>query len=214
MAAKKTGGVKSTKATSASTKKNTAKKPVKKVSSKTKKQNEKLKNVKKAIATQNKETKKVTQKKAPEKLSDVYTATGVRLTIKEAKFIDEYVQTGNIRQSVINAGYETKSPSMIGTNLMKKVYITEEIQTRMSLHEKKSIADRNEIMQFWTNMMRGEILDQFDMPTTNADKLKAAAELAKRGMDIEDRIREKATSGAPEIKISLDWGGMPNESQE
>lgn len=213
MAAKKTGGVKSTKATSASTKKNTAKKPLKKVSSKTKKQNEKLKNVKKSIATQNKETKKTTQKKAEEKLSDVYTATGVRLTIREAKFIDEYIQTGNGRQAVINAGY-TGLPSPVANKLLKKDYIAAEIQTRMSLHEKKSIADREEIMQFWTNMMRGEILDQFDMPTTNADKLKAAAELAKRGMDIEDRIREKATSGAPEIKISLDWGGMPNGSQE
>lgn len=206
MAVKKTGGAKkSIKATSAGAKKNTAKKPVRKVSSKTKKQNEKLKNMKKSIATQNKETKKTTQKKAEEKLSDVYTSTGVRLTIREAKFIDEYVQTGNGRQAAINAGY-TGLPSPVANKLLKKDYIAAEIQNRMSLHEKNSIADRQEIMQFWTDMMRGKILDQFEMPTTNSDKLKAAAELAKRGIDIEDRIKEKKEIGAaPEIKISLKW---------
>jgi len=205
MAAKKTGGVKSTKATSASTKKNTAKKPVKKVSSKTKKQQS-------VKETKERPTPKV-QKPTPEKLSDIYTASGVRLTVKEAKFIDKYVETGNQLQSVKAAGY-AGLPGPVGTKLLHKDYIKAEIEYRLNKSAKKSIADREEIMQFWTNMMRGEILDQFDMPTTNADKLKAAAELAKRGMDIEDRIREKATSGAPEIKISLDWGGMPNGSQE
>lgn len=202
MAAKKTGGVKNTKATSASTKKNTAKKPVKKVSSKTKK---------------HESAAQVVGRK--DRMSDVYTESGTRLTVKEAKFIDSYVANGNIRQAAIDAGYKyTKDDKefagQIGTKLLERTYIKAEIDMRLRKSEKKSIADRNEIMQFWTNMMRGEILDQFDMPTTNADKLKAAAELAKRGMDIEDRIREKATSGAPEIKISLDWGGMPNGSQE
>ena len=208
MAAKNTGGAKkSTKATSASTKKNTAKKsPAKSTSKKT---------VAKPVTNTRvtgKSNPNRTQKSAPERLSDIYTASGVRLTIKEAKFIDEYIASGNGSQSVVAAGYKG-IPAILANQLLHKLYISEEIQHRMTQHEKDSIASREEIMQFWTDMMRGKILDQFDMPTTNSDKLKAAAELAKRGMDIEDRIREKATSGAPEIKISLDWGG-PNGQEE
>lgn len=198
MAAKKVG----------TTKKSTAKK----ASGNTKTKKTTAKPVKNTKATEKRPTPKA-QKLTPEKLSDIYTASGVRLTVKEAKFIDKYVETGNQLQSVKAAGY-AGLPGPVGTKLLHKDYIKAEIEYRLDKSAKKSIADREEIMKFWTNMMRGEILDQFDMPTTNADKLKAAAELAKRGMDIEDRIREKATSGAPEIKISLDWGGMPNGSQE
>ena len=194
--------------------KKTAKKPVKKTvsqaskkkttTSTAKKETKKIQKAKKSIAVKN--PGKVTQKSSPEKLSDVYTASGVRLTVKEAKFIDEYIASGNIRQSVIAAGY-SGLPNCIGTQLMKKLYIAEEIQTRMSQREANSIADRNEIMQFFTDMMRGKILDQFDMPATNADKIKAGMELAKRSIDIEDRLKEKQSQTAPEIKISLDWGG-------
>jgi len=151
------------------------------------------------------------------KLSDIYTESGTRLTIKEAKFIDSYIATGNLSKAVKEAGYscgeDNEFAGQIGQNVIAKSYIKQEIDNRMRKSEKKSIADRQEIMEFWSRMMRGEILDQFDMPTTNADKLKAAQELAKRNIDIEDRIRERssAQATAPEIRIKLDWGGGNDE---
>lgn len=198
MAAKKVG----------TTKKSTAKK----ASGNTKTKKTAAKPVKNTKATEKRPTPKA-QKPTPEKLSDIYTASGVRLTVKEAKFIDNYIETGNGSQSVISAGYKG-IPGIIANQLLHKLYIKEEIQHRITEHEKKSIASREEIMQFWTDMMRGNILDQFDMPTTNGDKLKAAAELAKRSMDIEDRIKEKQQVTAPEIKISLDWGGSSNAQED
>lgn len=199
MAEKKTGGVGKNKATSA--KQN--KKPVKTAkSAEVKKKNPFT-------------PKQIVARK--DKKSDVFTAEGKQLTIKEAKFIDNYIASGNIRQSVLEAGYKCggdgEVAGQVGNVLLGKTYIKAEIDKRMQDHHDKSIADREEIMRFWTDMMRGKILDQFDMPTTNADKLKAATELAKRGMDIEDRIREKSQSAVPEIKISLDWGGN-NGSEE
>lgn len=147
------------------------------------------------------------------KMSDIYTEDGTRLTIKQAKFIDSYITSGNLAQAAIDAGYkwhdDRNYASAVGQEIVAKPFIKKEIDARMRKSEKKSIADRQEIMEFWSSMMRGEILDQFDMPTTNADKLKAAAELAKRSVDIEDRIRERNSTQnvAPEIKIKLDWGG-------
>lgn len=150
--------------------------------------------------------------------SDVVTHEGHRLNIREAKFIDEYIASGNQRQSVIRAGYDCGKDEgfagQVANRLLGRAYIADEIQYRMEQHKSEKIADRDEIMQFFTDMMRGKILDQFDLPTTNGDKIKAACELAKRSIDFEDRLKEKRTqTTAPEVKISLKWEGRDEEQK-
>lgn len=150
--------------------------------------------------------------------SDVVTHEGHRLNIREAKFIDEYIASGNQRQSVIRAGYDCgkdeEFAGQVANRLLGRAYIADEISYRMEQHKSEKIADRDEIMQFFTDMMRGKILDQFDLPTTNGDKIKAACELAKRSIDFEDRLKEKRTqTTAPEVKISLKWEGRDEEQK-
>lgn len=150
--------------------------------------------------------------------SDVVTHEGHRLNIREAKFINEYIASGNQRQSVIRAGYDCgkdeEFAGQVANRLLGRAYIANEISYRMEQHKNEKIADREEIMQFFTDMMRGKILDQFDLPTTNGDKIKAACELAKRSIDFEDRLKERSTQvAAPEVKISLKWEGR-NEQKE
>ena len=159
------------------------------------------------------EVKKV-QKEKPQK-PQLLTHSGHKLSLREAKFIDSYVEHGNQRQAVLDSGYNQNSPGQYAQKLLTKDYIKEEIEFRMQEHRKYSVATREEIMDFFARMMRGEILDQFDMPTTNGDKIKAGIELAKRTIDIEDRLKERATqTAAPEIKISLDWGGGRNGEED
>lgn len=153
-----------------------------------------------------------------QKKSQIFTKSGRQLTVKEAKFIDAYIATGNQRKAVIQAGYEFNKDHEFAGQLAQKLlsldYITEEISDRMNASKDKGIADRQEIMQFFTDMMRGKILDQFDLPTTNGDKIKAACELAKRSIDFEDRLKEKRTqTTAPEVKISLKWEGRDEEKK-
>ncbi len=152
-----------------------------------------------------------------DKLSDVYTKEGKRLTVKEEKFINAYINNNNLGKSAIEAGYkcgeDEEFARQVGNKLVQNPYIKAEIQARMEQAKTSSIADRQEIMQFFSDMMRGKILDQFDMPTTNADKIKAAQELAKRSIDFEDRLKEKAQATVPEIKISLDWGGAHGKKE-
>lgn len=153
-----------------------------------------------------------------QKKSQIFTRSGHQLTIKEAKFIDAYIATGNQRKAVIQAGYEFNKDHEFAGQLAQRLlsfdYITEEISDRMNASKDKGIADRQEIMQFFTDMMRGKILDQFDLPTTNGDKIKAACELAKRSIDFEDRLKEKRTqTTAPEVKISLKWEGRDGEKK-
>ena len=130
------------------------------------------------------------------------TSTGHPLTVLEAKFIDEYVATGNARQSVLEAGYKTKSPGQYATSLLNKNYIAEEIKSRLDELKSKKTADAVEILEYFTSVMRGEIKDQFGLDAPLGERTKAAQELAKRQIDIANKIDGKQQA---EVKIVLDW---------
>ena len=135
--------------------------------------------------------------KAKKKYRESYsTYTGHKLTPKEAKFIDNYIATGNGRQSVIEAGYKTKAPHLYAYNLLKKVYIAEEINHRLDEIKSQKTADAVEILEYLTSVMRGEIKDQFGLEAPLSERTKAAQELAKRQIDIPNKLDKTLGKGA------------------
>ena len=130
------------------------------------------------------------------------THEGHKLTIKEAKFIDIYVETGNQRQSILDAGYKTKAPGQYANELLRKPYIKNEIDYRLQKLEDEKIASAEEILKYFTGVMRGEIKDQFGLDAPLGERTKAAQELAKRKIDIAQRV---AGQKQAEVKISLVW---------
>ena len=144
--------------------------------------------------------------------SKYFTNDGHPLTPLEAKFIDLYIETGNQRQSVIQAGYKTKAPGQYANTLLKKSYIALEIQYRLEQLEEAKTASAKEILEFYTRVMRGEETDQFGLETPISERLKAANELAKRKIDIPNRIAGKESNAT--VTISLNWEGMDNGGEE
>lgn len=132
------------------------------------------------------------------------THDGHNLTRKENRFIDEYLKTGNIRQSVIKAGYQTKTPQVTGTNLLRKSYIVAEIEFREAQRTAECVADRAEILEYFTKVMRGKEKDAFGLDTPIGERTKAAVELAKRTIDIQDKMAGKNADST--IHVKLDWG--------
>ena len=127
------------------------------------------------------------------------------LTPSEAKFIDEYIKTSNARQSYLNS-YPKSNPNNAAQNahrLLNKEYIASEINYRLELAKNESIADATEIMQYFTNVMRGEIKDQFGLDAPLSERTKAAQELAKRQIDLMNKTANSETQA--EVKIVLDW---------
>ena len=137
------------------------------------------------------------------KHSQIKTNTGHILTPKEAKFIDKYIELGNGSQSVLEAGYKTTAPHTKSNELLRKNYIAEEIKFRMDNMRAENIADAQEVMEYLSQVMRGEIKDQFGLETPVSERTKAAVELAKRTVDIDNRLAGKEDA---QIKIKLDWG--------
>lgn len=121
----------------------------------------------------------------------LYTHTGHKLTLKQSMFIDEYIKTGNARQSMKAAGYTTRYPDQNAIQLLNNSYIAEEISYRMEQKQKESIATGQQVMEFFTKVMNGEVKDQFGLDSTLSDRLKAANELARRTVDIENKLNGK-----------------------
>lgn len=79
-------------------------------------------------------------------------------------------------------------------NLLNNNYIAEEIKFRQAQRQKESIATGQQVMEFFSKVMRGEVKDQFGLESTLADRLKAANELARRTVDIENKLNGNDTA--------------------
>ena len=125
------------------------------------------------------------------------THDGYPLSVKEAKFISLFIANGNVAKSLRESGLSWK-------NLSGKDYITDEITYRLDQLKKQTIADADEIMQYFTSVMRGEVKDQFGLDAPLSERTAAARELAKRVVDIENDV----DTAVPEIKVTLNWEGI------
>lgn len=85
---------------------------------------------------------------------------------------------------------------------MRKPKIKAEIKKVMDEIRSESVATADEVMKFFTAVMRGEVKDQFGLDATLSDRTRAAQEIAKRTVDIENR---KAGNPDQAIEITLDW---------
>lgn len=126
------------------------------------------------------------------------THDGYPLSAKESKFISLFLVNGDVSKSLKESGLTWK-------NLSGKDYITDEITYRLEMLKTQAIADADEIMQYFTKVMRGEVKDQFGLDAPLSERTAAARELAKRIVDVEDDV----DTAVPEIKVTLNWEGMP-----
>ena len=99
------------------------------------------------------------------------------MTGKQLKFISEYTKDFNATQAAIRAGYSPKTAYSIGQELLKKA----EIQQAMQEITDNFIADRNERLKFWTQIMRDDTEDM-------KHRLKASELLGKAQSDFTEKI--------------------------
>lgn len=84
----------------------------------------------------------------------------MKLTLKQKKFADEYIKSGNITQAAVNAGYSKKTARVIGQENLLKPAISEYIAERMAQIDKANIAEQKEILEFMTRVMRRQETEQ------------------------------------------------------
>lgn len=82
------------------------------------------------------------------------------LTPKQERFINEYIKEPNATQAAIKAGYSEKTAGVIGANLLKNVKVSEEIKKRLEDIKSDSIAEAQEVLEYFTRVMRREEKEQ------------------------------------------------------
>lgn len=118
-----------------------------------------------------------------------------KLTEKQRRFCEEYLKDGNATQAAIRAGYKKENAFQTGAENLKKPKVLaykEELMRQAGKDSKSTIADAEEVLAFYTAMMRGEVKSQElvidgmspahleEVPPSQQTRLKAATELAKR----------------------------------
>lgn len=115
-----------------------------------------------------------------------------KLTIKQKKFADEYIKTGNAYQSALNAGYSESYSKGNVIKLLENVSVKAYIDERMKKLEEEAIADQAEVLKYLTRVLRDEEKEEVlvnvgnfeqeiqSMKVSTKDKIKAAELLGKR----------------------------------
>lgn len=140
----------------------------------------------------------------------------LNLNQKQIRFVQEYMKTNNMTQSAIKAGYSAKTATVQGSRLLTLVKIKDYMNAINERLESEKIADIQEVMEYLTSVMRGEVKDQFDMEVSVQDRTRAAGELAKRldvkakNVNIEGAI--KIFNDIPEEYIEEEENSEENES--
>lgn len=127
------------------------------------------------------------------------------LNERQKKFADYVIKLGRSRakEAAEIAGYSKKTAGVQANQLLKnlkvKAYIKERIKTaaepkERAEAERKLVADGDEVLQFLTATMRGEVKDQFGLDAQLKDRLAAAKEL-QRIIDVAKKSDDGGSEG-------------------
>lgn len=84
----------------------------------------------------------------------------MKLTEKQRRFVDYYIETGNASEAARRAGYAEKAAYRTGSENLRKPQVKAAIDARLKELEDKRIAKADEVLQFLTSTLRGEVKEE------------------------------------------------------
>ena len=143
----------------------------------------------------------------------------MKITIKQQRFADEYIISGNATEAAIEAGYAKRAAYQQGAENLRKPHIKAYIAERLEAINSAKIADQEEVLQYLTSVMRGETQSAvvvvegegdgvscarlMDKTPDEKEKLKAAELLGKRYGAFTDKVEVGADL---ELNVKVDYG--------
>lgn len=125
------------------------------------------------------------------------------LTPKQKAFANYYIECGNATEAAKKAGYSENTARQIATENLSKPSISDYIQERMAQQDANRVASADEVVRFYTSVMRGEVKDSFGLDASLADRIRAADSLMKRyavGADRQRNTMEKLDALLKEMR--------------
>lgn len=143
-----------------------------------------------------------------------------KLTEKQKRFCDYYIETGNATEAYKKAGYKNYSSSGVEANkTLNNPKIRAYIDSILKEKDKDRIASQDEVLEFLTAVARGQITEEMVCPDGAGgvfrenknpnvkDRIKAAELLGKRYRLFVDKIEHE---GIQQVQIIDD---IPEESE-
>ena len=124
----------------------------------------------------------------------------MRMTEKQKRFCDFYIETGNAKEAAIRAGYSEKTAKQIGQENLTKPDLRAYIDERLAELKNERTADAQEVLEYLRAVMRGEYKEAtligvgegaqavVDIDVGAKDRLKAAELLGKRHALFTDKV--------------------------
>ena len=111
-----------------------------------------------------------------------------KLTLKQQRFVDEYIISGNATQSAIKAGYSKKYANTNANKLLQNTTIKSAIDKRNAEIQSEKTMDMKEVMERLTAIGRGETSEQqlsnkgevVEVETKTSDRIRAMELIGKR----------------------------------
>ena len=136
-----------------------------------------------------------------------------KLTAKQRLFCDEYIKSGNAKDAAIKAGYSPRTAYSIGNENLNKPELKSYIDTKMAEIESHKIADAKEVLEFYTKVLRDEVVEEVPMSTADdvvvikkkpsfKDKITASKEIMKRYPLVDHIEKQKLQKLIADTRIS------------
>lgn len=131
----------------------------------------------------------------------------IELTPRQKAFADYYLESGIKEEAAIKAGYSRSYAAKLSYKLLENVGIKQYIKERSEKPTNDRIASADEVLEFYTKGMRGEVKDQFGLEASLADRIKCADAMAKRyGLTSKDTDQQ----GLGPLMVNVVYGKPPS----
>lgn len=111
-----------------------------------------------------------------------------KLTEKQKRFADYYIETGNITEAAVKAGYSKKTARVTGQENMLKPAVKNYIDEKLKEMEEKRVMSATEVMQLLTSAARGEVQEEVVIVESVGDYC-SEARIVKKQIGAKDRIK-------------------------
>ena len=111
-----------------------------------------------------------------------------KLTEKQKRFADYYIETGNGTEAAIKAGYSKKTARVIGQENLLKPAVKNYIDEKLTEISSKRIASANEVMELLTSAARGELEEEV-VVVENIGDYCSEAKVIKKQIGAKDRLK-------------------------
>ena len=111
-----------------------------------------------------------------------------KLTEKQRRFADYFVETGNGTEAAKKAGYKGKNLNRIAAENLSKLDIKNYIDEKLEEMSSKRIASANEVMELLTSAARGELEEEVVVVEGEGDGC-SGARIVKKQIGAKDRLK-------------------------